>query len=125
MGRGSSNPVVDEIPGRPVLHHVVLRRSQRMVRPMTGVGGSVTSDPEDVAEKIRPDGRHEMRSIYRGRSSRVAQRLEDEVSLVGGGGRRNHILKWRMFGADFSGNPLIVDGALQDRIDVVCERRGR
>src|SRR5215471_7092263 len=89
-GRGRSNPVVDEVPGRPVFHHAVLRRCQRMVRPMTGVRASVTSDPEDVGEKIRPDGRHEMRSIYRRRNGRVAQRLEDEVSLVRGGGRRNH-----------------------------------
>ncbi len=61
-----------------------------MVRPMTSVRGSVTSDSEDVGKRIRPDGGHEMRSIYTGYSGRVAQRLEDEISLVCGGGRWNN-----------------------------------
>src|SRR5690242_12390002 len=93
-----------------------------MVRPMAGVRGSVASDPEDVAEKVRPDGRHEMRSIYCGRNRRVAQRLEDGVSLVCGGWRRNHRRNWVMVIADFGSNPLIVQGPLKDRIDVLSER---
>src|SRR5579864_61227 len=96
-----------------------------MVRPMTRVRRSVTSDPEDVAEKIRPDGWHEMRSIYRGRNGRVAQRLKDGVSLVCSGGRGNHRRERVMVIADFGSNPLIVYGPLEDRVDVLCERWGR
>src|SRR5262249_11715889 len=90
VGRRRSNPVVDEISGRPVFHHVVLRRSQRVVCPMTGGGGSVTSDSQDLGEEIRPDGRHQMRSIDSRRNGRVAQRPKDEISLVRGRGRWNN-----------------------------------
>src|SRR5579864_5214193 len=63
-----------------------------------------------------------MRSVYCGRNRWVAQCLEDGVSLVCGGWRRNHRRNWIMVIADFGGYPLIVEGLLEDRINILCER---
>src|SRR5215471_876876 len=64
-----------------------------------------------------------MRTIYSGRSGRVAQRLEHSIALVGCRGRWNVGRYLRVFVADFSSDPLVPEGTLEDRKHIVCERR--